>query len=121
MSEKQEEKIIKEYAVSIGETPSVGVFRVSRAFYLKTVNGPPVEIKPGQLIELGKETHETLFCIGKISPLEIPEKYKVRVPFRTTINGLFVDLRVDDVIELDTEEALKLWRQNYVTPVREEV
>jgi len=119
--EKQKDKIIREYAVGRGETPSVGVFRVNRAFYMKVVNGPLVLVEAGQRIELGKATRDELFSVGRISPLEIPGKFKVRLPFRTTVNGLFVDLRIGDIIELDTEEALKYWRQGFVTPIEEEV
>ena len=117
----KEENVIREYTVSIGETPSAGVFRVLRAFYMKVVNGPNIEIKPGQLVELGKESQVMLFSIGKIEPEIIPEKYKVKIPFRTTIDGLFVDLRLDDLIELGPEEALKFWRKGFILPIEEAV
>src|SRR3972149_11385322 len=108
----KEENVIREYTVSIGETPSAGVFRVLRAFYMKVVNGPNIEISPGQLVELGKESQVMLFSIGKIVPEIIPEKYKVKIPFRTTVNGLFSDLRLDDIVEFDDpEEALDYWRK----------
>src|SRR3972149_785411 len=116
----KEENVIREYTVSIGETPSAGVFRVLRAFYMKVVNGPNVEIKPGQLVELGKESQVMLFSIGKIEPEIIPEKYKVRVPFRTVINDLYVDLRIGDIIELSPKEALEYWRKNFISPLVEE-
>lgn len=116
----KEENVIREYVVSIGETPSAGVFKVIRTFYLKVVNGPNIEILPGQFVEVCEATRLELFSIGKISPEMIPEKFKVRLPFRTTINGLFVDLRIDDVIELGHEEALGYWRKGFVTPIEEE-
>jgi hypothetical protein len=116
----KEENVIREY-VSIGETPSAGVFRVNRSFYMKVRNGPLVLVKAGQRVELGKTTRDELFSIGKIQPEKIPEKFTVRVPFRTVINDLYVDLRIGDIIELSPEEALKYWRQGFVSPIQEEV
>jgi hypothetical protein len=117
--EQVKDKVIKEYDVILGEPGRI--FKVLRPFYLKVRNGPNSLIEVGSLVELSKATHEMLFAIGKISPLEIPAKFKVQIPFRCVINGLFVDLRIDDLISLDPEEALKYWRQGFVTPIQEEI
>jgi hypothetical protein len=116
MSEKAEEKIIKEFCVSIGEMPGVGIFKVMRGFYLKDKNGPPVQISPGMFVEVCEATRLELFSVGRIEPLKIPIKYKVVRPFRCVLNGLYCDLRADDLVQLDREEGLRLWRHNFVLP-----
>lgn len=117
----KEENIIREYAVSIGDSASAGVFRVNRAFYMKTVNGPNVSVKPGELCELGKESATTLFCIGKVEPMHIPSEFKVMRNFRMTVDGLYVSLRPGDIVELDREEALEYWRKGFVAPAEKEI
>ncbi len=118
--EEVKDKIIKEYAVSLGESPSGGVFRVLRGFYMKVVNGPNVEIKPRQLCELGKESATALFCIGKVEPMHIPSEFKVMKNFRMTVDGLYVSLRPGDIVELDREEALWYWRKGFLAPAEKE-
>ena len=120
--EQQEQKpAVKEYSLSVGESPSAGIFRVVRGFYLKVVNGPLIEIKPGQQIELSKETYETLFPIGKIEPINIPEQFKVIKSFRTVIDGRYVDLCPGDIVEFDKPEGLSYWQKGFILPITEEV
>ena len=113
------EGIVKEYVVSLGDPGRV--FKVIRGFFMKVRNGPTILVEPGTLVELSKESYEMLFSIGKVSPLEIPSKFKVVVPFRCVINSLYSYLRAGDIVELEQEEALKYWRQGFVKPIEEEV
>lgn len=121
MEEKKEDKIIKEFSLTPEKMQMAsGVFKVIRVFYLQITNGPNVAIQPEQLVKLSKDTASTLFCIGKIEPLDMPSQFKVLRRFKMIEHGRYVDLREGDILEIeDREEALSYWRKGYVTPIEE--
>ena len=118
------EEIIKEFCVSTGEMPGVGIFKATRGFYIKTKDGPLTLVPANSLVELSSETARSEFSIARVIPYDpkIPEKarYRVVYPFRTVIDGLYVNLKQHDEIELSITEALPLLRENKIIIILEE-
>jgi hypothetical protein len=118
MKENDQENVIKELEVARGEKPTGGVFKIVRGFRLQVRNGPLIDLKKGQRVELSAETAALAFSTGQAEPVDVPERFKVCQSFKTVENGLYVTLRINDLIEIkNRSEALDLWRKGFVKPI----
>lgn len=95
---------------------------LKRAFFLKVCNGPPIIIKPGDMVEL----HDTflidfLFYSGQAEPIDpqIPEdgEYVVRRQFQTTVAGEYKTAMTGQPLKLNRNEAIDLMRRKLVRPL----
>jgi len=110
LNEAKEQNVINQFAAG----PDDDLFLVERGFFLDTKLGPLVGVKPGDVVRLTKKAGVELFYGCKVIPLELGEVFEAVRPFRTAVNGEWVDVEVADVIRLDREEALKLLRDGSV-------
>jgi hypothetical protein len=97
-------------------------FKVVRPFFMKVRNGPAIAVKVGEVVELATPSFITdMFCAGKIEPIEpgIPEEgeYSAVKSFQATIDGLFKEIRLLDILELTKEEAIPLLKLRKIKPM----
>ena len=95
-----------------------------RGFRLKTVDGPLIDVLPGQKVELfDRRLIEDLFFCDRIRPISptIPAQaeYVVYKKFTTVVDGLFKQLYLGDVLELNYDEAIPLLKRRCVKPVND--
>lgn len=118
------DEIVREHCVSIGEKPSVGIFRVTRSFFLQVRKGPNEPLQVGALCELCQETALGAFSLSRVIPHDpaIPALgvYEVLRPFRVIMEKLWVDLQASEKIKLSADEALPLLRSGKIILLREE-
>jgi hypothetical protein len=114
MTRTTEKTIYRELCVTLEEKPGVGIYEVTKGFRLPVRKGPHVALKAGDLCELSRETAESEFYLGRVIPHDpaLPEigTYIVIRPFRTIVDGLWIDLKRDEKLELELGEALPLLR-----------
>jgi hypothetical protein len=118
--EVKAQNVIKEFCITTGEKPSVGIFKVldNRKFYFPVCKGPNIVVGPGDLLELSSETARELFVTNRVIPFDpaIPElgKYRVLRPLRVAIDGLWTDLKPHEFVELTFTEALPLLKKENI-------
>lgn len=94
---------------------------VTRSFSLPTCDGPPTPIPTGSRVRLGDRNAQTLFQGGKIEPVVMPTEFEVLHPFSSIDSkGEWVTPDPGDIVKMEKEEALKLWRSGHIKPTRKE-
>jgi hypothetical protein len=93
---------------------AAGIWIYDHLKRLKIVEGPPVLLPVGSLAELSFDTAHQDFLLGRCRPFEpaIPARaiYKMIKFHRSVVDGKFLDLHPDELVELTDEEALPLLR-----------
>ena len=86
-----------------------------KPFMLRTLNGPLIEVRPGQKVRLGDRLGPELFYANKVVPLLIGELFEVVIPFQVVgAGGEYESVNQGDIIKLDRLEAIKILREGKV-------
>lgn len=125
------EKIIrqfqdKEEIERAGEKSFVTLRLLKGAFYLKTKDGPEEVVSAGSLVSLhDRMLIELLFFTGRAEPVDpaVPDvaEYIVRRKFQTVVDGLYVEVLENDIVQLSRPEALDFMRRHLIKPLAEDV
>ena len=113
-----EEFDFHEYGLSLQRSKT---YKVSRSFMLPTCDGPPTSIPAGCKVRLGVRYARVLFEGAKIEPVVIPTEFEVVHDFTSVdLKGQWVSTSRGDIIRLEKQEALKLWRSGQIRPTKKE-
>lgn len=98
--------------IELGSESKDKVFKAVGGFFLTTKKGPPVSIKPGQLVRLKPSTAQQLGISGRLTTTD-PDGEASYVVLTSGIpcmddDGLFQTLTRGDIVTLTKDEAMPL-------------
>jgi len=109
---ENEEIEIAEFGIAYESSKT---FFCEKSFMLRTINGPLIEVRPGQKVRLGDRLGPELFYANKVVPLLIGELFEVVVTFQiVNKSGEFENVNQGDVVKLERSEAIKLLKEGKV-------